>query len=141
MRHPKIEWSEDLRVGDPLLDREHRQLIGLFQQLASPEFQGNPAFVRSKLDELVGLACRHFDHEDALMRRLHYPGITEHQKEHDALLKQINSFIDLLDEGPDPPSPADIVEFVGVWVLDHIGREDHRLGSFLAGTIGLAIPA
>ncbi|NYZ16810.1 hemerythrin family protein [Azospirillum sp. RWY-5-1] len=141
MRHLVMDWGESFDVGDPVIDHEHRMLLDLFRSLAEPEAPTDTATLRARLDELVALACQHFDHEDALMRRLHYPGIREHQEEHDALLEQLNKYIALLDEAPDPPPVSGIVEFVGLWVLDHIDREDRKLSAFLAGTIGLAVPA
>lgn len=141
MKHPPFDWCDSFEVGDPVIDREHRQLLALFRSLADPERQQDTTDLRARLDELVALACQHFDQEDALMRRLHYPGIGQHQQEHDALLAQLNKFIALLDEGADPPPVSSIVEFVGLWVFDHINREDRRLGAFLAGSMGMAIPA
>lgn len=141
MRHPPKDWNESFEVGDPVIDNDHRELLALFRSLADPDSRADNATLRARLDELVALACQHFDHEDAVMRRLHYPGIREHQEEHDALLAQLNKFIALLDEGTDPPRVSDIVEFVGLWVFDHINREDRKLSAFLAGTIGLAVPA
>lgn len=141
MRHPPMDWNHSFDVGDPVIDNDHRELLALFRSLADPDGRTDTATLRARLDELVALACQHFDHEDALMRRLHYPGIREHQEEHDALLAQLNKFTALLDEATDPPPISDIVEFVGLWVFDHINREDRKLSAFLAGSMGLAVPA
>ncbi len=141
MRQPPLDWSGSFDVGDPVIDGEHRKLHALFRSLAEPEAQTDAGTLRARLDELVALACQHFDHEEALMRRLHYPGIREHQEEHDALLAQFNKFVALLDEAPDPPPVSGIVEFVGLWIFDHINREDRKLGAFLAEFLTQAVPA
>ena len=141
MRHSPTNCNQIFEVGDPVIDRDHRELLALFRKLSEPDGRTDSATLRTRLDELVALICQHVDYEDALMRRLHYPGVREHQDEHDALLAQINKFVILLDEAPDPPPVSAIMDFVGQWVFDHINREDRKLSAFLDGTIGLAVPA
>lgn len=129
---PSIEWSDSLSVGDPGIDREHRELVVLFQRLTDPVHGDDPDRVRAMLDDLVRHVGEHFDREEGIMRRHAYPGYAAHKQGHGELLQQINNFMHLMDaEGAALP-PAAILDFVGSWLIGHIVHDDKALGAWLA---------
>ncbi|WP_029007933.1 bacteriohemerythrin [Azospirillum halopraeferens] len=131
MNTPSLAWSDDLVIGVPVLDREHAALLAMFQRLADPDCAGDRAAVRALLDTLVGEVCRHFDDEEGLMHESRYPDTAAHVESHHLLLKQVNSFITLLDGQPDGWAAANISDFVGRWLLDHIREDDRRFAAYL----------
>lgn len=126
-----FKWSEALATGVADIDRQHIELVGMFSHLAALERRGDRAQVRAALEDLIGHVCRHFDDEEQLMRRHHYPDAAGHAQSHDQLLRQIHSFMALLDTAPDADSGFDIIDFVGKWLIVHIQEDDRRLGAFL----------
>ena len=126
-----LTWTDDLATGVPVLDREHVALVALFQRLADPAQAGDDAAVRALLDALLADVCRHFDDEERLMHESRYPDTAAYVTAHHLLLKQINSFLALLDGQPEGWVAANIVDFVGRWLIDHIREDDGRFGAYL----------
>jgi len=123
-------WSDAMVLGVPELDREHQSLITHFQTLADPTLQQDQALFRKRLDELVAEVCAHFDNEERLMREHHYQDAAEHKDAHDGMLKQINSFLTLLEQEHGHPGVT-ILDFVGQWLADHIAEDDRAFAEFL----------
>lgn len=92
-------WSESLRVGNPTIDKQHRQLIALCNRAAAC-VSTNTAEGRSEfhliLNELSDLINSHFSHEEALLERNHSPNLAAHKAEH---LRYQEKIADLLFEG------------------------------------------
>jgi len=124
-------WSDSLATGIPEIDRQHIELVDMFRTLAALEHGGDRAAVRAALEELIAHVCKHFDDEEQLMRRHHYAELPSHAQAHDLLLRQIHSFVALLDAAPDGDAGVDIIDFVGKWLVVHMQQDDHRLGAFL----------
>lgn len=125
-----IGWSDAMILGVPELDREHKALVIHFQTLADPALMHDQATFRDRLDALVAEVCVHFDHEERMMREHHYPDAAVHKEAHDGLLKQINSFLTLLEQEHGEPGVT-IVDFAGQWLVDHISEEDGLFRDFL----------
>lgn len=125
-----IAWSDALILGVPELDREHKALITHFQTLADPALMQDQDMFRERLDALVAEVCAHFDHEERMMREHHYPDAAAHKEAHDGLLKQINSFLILLEQEHGDPGVT-IVDFAGQWLVDHISEDDCLFRDFL----------
>lgn len=125
-----VGWSDTMALGIPDLDREHEALVSRFLALTDPGQAMDAQAFRSCIDELVGEVCAHFDHEEQLMREHHFPEASEHKEAHDDMLKQINSFLILLDSEPDHPGMT-VLDFVGRWLMDHIAEDDRTFGTFL----------
>lgn len=131
-----LAWSDDLSVGSPTIDREHRELVELFQHLTDPARQDDAAFLRATLDDLVRHVGEHFEREEGIMRRWDYPNYALHRQAHGDLLDQINHFMDLMNETGAALQPARIIDFVGNWLVGHILHDDKALGGWLAAKHG-----
>lgn len=121
-------WSDALSVGVEEIDREHEELIGLFQGLSGAK---DRAAVMAALDDLVAHVCTHFDHEERIMRNHGFPESAGHARAHDALLRQVRNFVMLVEAEPDGAPGPDIMDFVGKWLVEHILGDDRRLGDYI----------
>lgn len=74
-RTEALPWTEAFSVGHQELDAEHRQMVGLINQIClacgakqhEREPEQEPAIL---LEELERLTTTHFDHEEAMLRDL-----------------------------------------------------------------------
>jgi len=126
-----LAWKDAWSIGVPEIDREHAALVQDFARLIDPGHRNDPAYQRVALDLLTEHVCRHFDHEEHLMREHGYPEFRRHAEVHAMLLRQLTHFEALLNAQPEEGAGPSILDFVGRWLIDHIQEDDKRLGVYL----------
>jgi methyl-accepting chemotaxis protein len=119
-----IQWSDNLNTGIPLVDKQHRRLVDLINQL----FQcmkdgGDRMLLGSVVDELVDYTVTHFRSEEELMKKHHYPDFAAHKRVHDDFVAKVGDFADKLKAGA-RLAPADIYKFLKEWLISHIEKQD-----------------
>lgn len=65
-------WDESLLVGNELIDRQHREVVGLLDELLAVEI-GTEAEVLGILGHLMEFTLTHFAAEEELMTEVAYP--------------------------------------------------------------------
>ncbi|MCG3168568.1 MAG: Bacteriohemerythrin [Pseudomonadales bacterium] len=85
-----VVWREQLAVGDPQIDQDHRYLLCLFNcielSLSSAETLGHlPLF----FGQLLEYTCEHFQREEALQARVGYPALAEHRSAHARIVEML----------------------------------------------------
>lgn len=129
---PLIEWNDELLVGDPVIDEDHRRLAETVNALHENIVQGHSMNrVNAALIELVSHADRHFRHEERLMREKDYPGYEEHKRQHEDLEADIAALLKRFEAGESLYSLR-IMDFLADWLLTHIHLSDKALGQYLA---------
>ena len=126
-----LSWRDDYCVGVPMIDAEHRYLIGLINEFhdkhAGGEARQQILFV---LNRLVAYAEVHFQHEEALMHEIGYPRLAHQQELHEGMYSSIYALHE--DLSRDAASvDAKTRRFLRHWLLDHILEEDMDIGVFL----------
>ena len=128
-----IEWDNSLSVGNDQIDRDHKALIGIVNQLDGAVCHGHGkdviADILSELSDYIGY---HFEHEEQIMRRHHYPFSDEHVQEHADLIKGLDALVYEFEASPNTVS-ADTLEFLKHWLIDHVTGCDMILGRFILG--------
>lgn len=124
----RIVLGEAYLLGISELDEQHRQMTELVNLLidAVRTDVGEDRSTRL-LNELVDYTTSHFNTERELMERFDYPDRATHNASHDYLLVEIADFGDQLAQ----QGKLFMVKLIRDWLLQHIAREDRRLGTFL----------
>lgn len=65
-------WDKSLETGNKMIDRQHRELIHLIDELSEDELKSDED-VLSLLDRMMEFALLHFLSEEELMRHVGYP--------------------------------------------------------------------
>ena len=65
-------WNESLETGNELIDRQHRELIGLLDALTKTTDESEAGLL-SLLDQLMAFTIFHFIAEEDLMDEVGYP--------------------------------------------------------------------
>lgn len=120
---PVICWTDAMSVGNPVLDRDHRVLIGLVNQLSLPANREDRIVLEFVLDELLDYTVAHFSREEEYLREILFPDYERHRIIHHQLADKLiairaNFLAGKQDIG------EDMAVFVGDWLRDHILRED-----------------
>ena len=130
----KIEWPDDMSVGDAVIDSQHAEFINRANNLFSGVLLGEGK--RETLREIEFLhdyALYHFSTEEALMERYGVPELDVHKSLHGAFLRNLTS-IRVNVVHADDISSALVVEInakVVNWVMAHIFNVDKKMGIYI----------
>jgi len=127
-----MRWTSDLMTGNAVVDGEHKRLIALIDEL---ELVGNGPEGREievALDELTDYVFVHFQMEEKLMRREHYPagGIVAHLAEHRQLDQETQKLVLQYQDGT-LNTVQPIVNFLYEWFRHHIAQVDRAMAEYI----------
>ncbi len=84
-------WSEELNLGNSKLDKEHKRLYKIAEELQNAVLDGMGRDILAKRYEMLTTYLgSHFHREEVLMRENGYPDQEEHQLQHEELTRQIS---------------------------------------------------
>lgn len=126
-----LTWGPALRVGVSEFDRDHRILIGMYNDLfAACQAGAGAARVHDILGRLLAYTNDHFRREEQSMRRLGYPGTAEHEMAHDALVIELDGFRAELERGRLRTLDCKALTFIHGWITEHAVTLDRAYGVF-----------
>lgn len=122
-----IEWNDEITSGIEEIDRQHKQIISLLNQIVY--FYETPDHSKeliSSLLEFSKVIHEHFDFEEKLLAEYGFKGLKNHKAGHEEISDMINSVImpAMLDEEGDIPAQP-IISIVR-WFENHLKTEDTR---------------
>jgi len=122
-----INWRNEFSVGVDAVDHEHREMIGLINDLddAMKKDADHARVVRS-LGEIYARIAAHFALEEKVMRDAHYAALEVHKQDHEFLLDELSEVIDSVDAdgGYDR---EDLSRTLDRWFSDHFRTHDAKL--------------
>lgn len=128
-------WKDSLKIGVPLIDKEHKQLCDQIDMLFAACSQGKGrSEILKTLDFLVEYTVNHFKHEEDLQRRSKYPKCKEHKAIHDDFVKQVAAMKQEIEQqGATITSVSKVNNLVSGWLLNHIQKVDKELADYVTG--------
>ena len=128
-----IEWSEQLEIGDPVVDSEHRYLVQLIVNLHERYKIGNiPESLADVFAHLAMYVKSHFENEEKLMEAIGYPRLEEHRKQHRNLVAQAVELTEQYMDGSETIT-EETINFLKDWAVTHIADSDMKIRKFLKG--------
>lgn len=136
-----MQPPEDLQVGVPTLDRQHRQLDCLLWELETAlRMEAAAPDLAEQIQMLQALAEEHYETEEAVMAAYGYPHLEPHRAEHEALLERIHSQLHLFLSPEGPPLQTLIAEVRRAF-HKHVREVDQEYAAYLRETLGFkALP-
>jgi hemerythrin len=126
-----FKWSSDHSIYLPEIDAEHRALYRLGDELHKALLAGADAAQQKRLmANLLESAEEHFRHEERLMRAMHYTAFAWHKSQHDAVRKRAKSAVTRMEKS-DAAAAGEFLEFLSVWLRDHMSVADRMMGAYL----------
>lgn len=129
----KFEWVDILSVGYNNIDLHHKKLLKIvndFVDLFSLSDEEYRLRVGKILKNLSTYTIFHFSEEEKIMKKYNFPGFEGHAKIHDKFIKKLNASIIPLASG-NIEKGIEFYNFLGEWLIEHIGIEDHQWSEFL----------
>ena len=118
------EWNESLSVGVPSIDRQHKVLIGLINDLhASIEAGKGQDDAKFILKKIINYAIAHFIYEEGLFTSNNYELTEDHLASHERIKTKL---IELRTQSEDAnfDLPDELMKFLKDWLNNHILKED-----------------
>lgn len=129
-----ITWSEMMSVGVPVLDADHKTLIGLINDLqraiGDDEEYSSVGSVLKALDDYV---CHHFAREERVMAVCRYPSLTAHTAMHHRLSRQVAEMAAAYQADPNSVRARQCLDFLNKWLIEHICSTDMDYRGWLVG--------
>ena len=127
-----LEWNENLSVGVPSIDEQHKALLGLLNELFDATQAGRGQLVLGKvLKELADYTVYHFQYEEALFAQTGYSAAPDHIKEHDGLITLVQVLRQKYQDGAREILSEDLLRFLRRWLYTHIMGSDKKFGPHL----------
>jgi hemerythrin-like metal-binding protein len=126
-----IQWTSKLSLNVDEIDRQHRKLVDMINELDAAMGQGmGKAAVGKILDGLVAYTQFHFGAEEKLLAEHKYPGFERHKHEHETFVKKLIDFKAGYAKGQLGLSIS-VMSFLSTWLTDHIMGTDRQYAPHL----------
>lgn len=126
-----IKWNESFSVNVNKIDKQHKQLVEMVNELTDAMKEGKGKDVLGEiLDGLIAYTASHFQTEENYFQQVKYPGAIEHKKEHVAFVQKVTEFKKEFDAGRATVS-VNVLQFLSKWLQTHIKGADQEYSSFL----------
>jgi hemerythrin len=129
-----LKWTEDLSVGNAVIDDDHQRLFDLLERLHLDMASGQiNQETQSIVDSLRNYAESHFAREEEFMRKMDYPHYITHQAEHNRFLSEVCALQSRVARGA-RTAQLDIDQFLAGWLREHVLVRDMALAAAIRGS-------
>lgn len=119
-----IEWSEELSVGVPALDEQHKHLIEIINKFEDARKRGKGTRIMGEImNDLFGYTQEHFAFEERWMKEAGYEKLQQHQSIHRQLLQKIER-LQFEHSQAGRRITAEVSELFKYWLTAHILGDD-----------------
>lgn len=130
----RVGWSQDLEIGVPEIDADHRLLIDLIGQVETVAGGSEAIHVLgSLLDSLSDYVDYHFRREERMQEAVGYPGLDLHRSQHEVLRREVGDLLDHYRDRPQSIDPIELAGFLRRWLIKHITKQDMAYKPFVTG--------
>jgi hemerythrin-like metal-binding protein len=120
-----IEWTKDLETGIAPVDRDHKVLVSMLNQVEEAIGDHEErAVLGSVLNSLAEYTTYHFAREERLQEVAGYAGLAEHRALHGRLEGQVEAIRDRYHRDPTSVQAQEVLDFLTSWLVDHILKQD-----------------
>ncbi|RAU22736.1 hemerythrin [Paramagnetospirillum kuznetsovii] len=126
-----------MSVGVPMLDADHKTLIGLINLLQrSIGDREEYVAVYSVLGSLQDYAAQHFAREEGMMRASRCPQLDLHQRTHAGFSQQVADLKERYEENRTSVRARECLRFLNDWLVNHICTTDMNYRAWVVGNEG-----
>ena len=124
-------WSDTYSVKIGIIDMQHKNLVGLVNDLHQAMVLGHARDDLGKLlSGLVKYTQVHFRTEESLMESHKYPDYNQHKLEHEKLTQTVLEFQSKFQKN-EVGLTIEVMQFLKDWLAKHILGSDKRYAPFL----------
>jgi len=126
-----VEWNDNLSVNVAEIDKQHKGLVKMINELADAMKEGRGKEIISDIIKgLVDYTIVHFKYEEKLFDKYGYEDTKAHKLEHQSFVKKVEEFKKAF-ESDDTITTTELMSFMCEWLRAHIKKTDKKYSSFL----------
>jgi hemerythrin len=127
------QFTKDLETGNPLIDREHRELFEAINRLLDACHRGAGRDEVSKAVRfLQSYVNKHFADEEQLQVKSGYTEHMTHRLYHESYKVVVGNLVAKLErEGPTITLVSEVNTSIAGWLAGHIRSEDKKFAAYL----------
>ena len=126
-----FEWGDDLVIDNGPIDKDHRQLVDLVNELHTATTNGRGQEIIAKiLDELIRYTVEHLQREEHLMASINFPNLVQHKMGHNLFMDEIRDLKKKYEAGSITVA-SQLSMVLRDWLSLHIRRNDKEILTFL----------
>ena len=119
-----LDWSGELECGIQDIDRQHQYLLKLLKDMSENLLiPGDSELFSKMLFEFNEVVIKHFDFEEALLEKLGYEYLEEHQQQHERILQQLAD-VSMTATFNTKEAPKEFIDTLCDWFEQHLSEED-----------------
>lgn len=126
-----VLWEPAMSVGEGTMDKDHRILIDLINQLALATSRLDAIIMDFVLDELYNYTVRHFHREELYMQSCGFSDIERHRQVHQEFSRRVSDLRLGFMHNPDPEISSELMPVLGSWLRSHIQGMDQEYHRFI----------
>ena len=127
---PFVLWKENYSVGNKELDKHHREIIDIINDLfTSIKSDSGENKVGAILERLYEYTKTHFAREEQLMKEHIYPELPAHKNIHEKMIQKTSDLRRLQMYNADVAN--DVLSLLKDWWLNHIRVLDAKYKKYL----------
>ncbi len=121
-----LEWREEMSVGIPALDNDHKAIIRLINEIGLVQKQFDSITVDLVLDELFNYTIRHFNREEFVLQEIKFPNIQSHARQHADFGDKVSDLRRRYLQRSDINAANELMMVMSDWIEKHIMVEDRK---------------
>lgn len=126
------EWTQDYGVGISVLDKHHRRLFEILNELFTLMDKGSEdGPILHVIDELLDYTHYHFDEEEKIMEKMGYPELEQHKRLHRDLIDLLKGFAKEAQGGMAIFVAIKVANAGLEWLKNHILSVDHKYYEYM----------
>jgi hemerythrin len=136
IKHSFFEWTDDLSMGIPEIDEQHKILIDLINQLYEEIMvkHSDVEVIDEVLHELVEYTNVHFNAEEKIFHAFGYKDVKIHSQYHSELKKKLKE-IQAKSKENKMVDNNELLMFLKNWLQHHIAVEDKQSFLYLSSRL------
>lgn len=125
-----IEWNKAVELNIPILDKQHKKMVKLTNQLYKELELNKKAQIKKTLKLIVDDLKYHFETEEKLIDESKLQNFISHKLEHQRFYNKISGLYQNIKAGKSQLTIDDL-KSVKVWFFNHLDFKDRKLAEHL----------
>lgn len=120
-----VDWKREWEIGIPPVDKDHKVLVNLINQVYQCVGDNEEKFVLSSvLQSLAEYTVYHFAREERLQEVAGYADLSAHRERHHQLVEQVQAIGRQYEADVSSVKAVEVLNFLKNWLVDHILKHD-----------------